>query len=253
MPLIGMIHLRPLPGSYRYRGEGMTAILDAALRDLDSLEVGGADAAIVENFGDAPFAKFAPRETIAMMTVIVQEIIRTARIPVGVNVLRNDGMAALAIAAAVGAAFIRVNVFSGVAFTDQGVIEGNARTLLELRNRLHCEVKILADVHVKHAVHLTTIEEAAIDITRNYPDGLIISGIGTGKPVLPEDLQRVKQVTSLPVFIGSGVRTDNLSTYGEADGFIVGTALKEGETIDAPIIPKLVYALAESIARLRAT
>ena len=252
-PLIGMIHLLPLPGSYRYQREEATSILDAALRDLSSLEVGGADAAIVENFGDAPFAKFAPRETIAMMAVMTQEIIRKAHIPIGVNMLRNDGMAALAIAAAVGASFIRVNVFSGVAFTDQGVIEGNAHTLLELRKRLHCEVKILADVHVKHAVHLTTIEEAAIDTARNYPDGLIISGIGTGKQAPLKDLQRVKQVVSLPVFIGSGVRTDNLSTYCEADGFIVGTALKEGGTIDAPIVPKRVHALAELIAGLRAS
>jgi len=248
-PLIGMIHLPPLPGSYRYH-KG-TSVIDAALRDLDSLEAGGADAAIVENFGDRPFAKFAPKEAIAMMTVIAQEIMRKAHIPIGINVLRNDGIAALAIAAAVGASFIRVNIFSGVAFTDQGMIEGDARSLLELRNRLHCDVKILADIHVKHAVHLTTIEEAAIDATRNHPDGLIISGIGTGKEVLPEDLKQVKQVTSLPVFIGSGIRVDNLSAFCVADGFIIGTALKEGGIVEAPIAQKQVQTFAESIARLR--
>lgn len=246
-----MIHLAPLPGSYGYAGEGLGRILEKARRDLDVLQSGGVDGVIVENFGDAPFAKFAPKETIAAMTVIVSDIVSAARVPVGVNVLRNDGVAALSIAAATGAAFMRVNVFCGVAFTDQGVIEGNARELLDLRKRLGCDVKILADVHVKHAAHLTTIEEAALDADRNHPDGLIVSGIGTGKRTPPENLAKVKQMTYLPVFVGSGVRIDNLATYHAADGFIVGTIFKEGGKIDAPIVPEQVRALADAIAELR--
>ncbi len=250
-PLIGMIHLPPLPGSPRYAGAGMAAIITAARRDLHALEDGGADGAIIENMFDTPFAKQAPKETIAAMTVVVQDMVREARIPIGVNVLRNDGVAALAIAAATGAKFIRVNVFCGVAFTDQGIIEGEARQLIELRARMRATVAILADVHVKHAAHLTTIEEAALDATRNGPDGLIITGIGTGKRTPPEKLQAVKQVTDLPVFVGSGVRIDNLATYHSADGFIVGTYLKEDGQLDGPIDPKKVRALADAIAGLR--
>ena len=250
-PLVGMIHLPPLPGSYGYAGKGLDRIIEEARRDLDVLQSGGVDGVIVENFGDAPFAKYAPKETVAAMTVIVSDIVRAAQVPVGVNVLRNDGIAALSIAAATGAAFVRVNVFCGVAFTDQGMIEGNARELLGLRKRLKCDVKILADVHVKHAAHLTTIEEAALDADRNRPDSLIVSGIGTGKRTPPENLAKVKQMTDLPVFIGSGVRIDNLSTYRAADGFIVGTVLKEGGKIDAPILPDQVRALADAVAELR--
>lgn len=248
-----MIHLLPLPGSVHYEKKGLTPILNAALRDLDALESGGADAALIENLRDVPFAKLAPRETVAAMTVIVQEVMRRTHIPIGVSVLRNDGKAALAIAAATDASFIRVNVFCGIAFTDQGIIEGEAHALLEMRKRLGCDVKILADVHVKHAAHLTTIEQAAVDATRNHPDGLIVTGIGTGKRTSPEDLQAVKQVSPLPVFVGSGVRIDNLSTYPEADGFIVGTALKQDSRIDAPVDPERVRALAEAIAGLRKT
>ena len=250
-PLIGMIHLAPLPGSYGYTGECLDEIMEKARRDLDVLQAGGVDGVIVENFGDAPFAKYAPKETVAAMTVVVSDVVRAARVPVGVNVLRNDGIAALSIAAATGAAFVRVNVFCGVAFTDQGMIEGNSRELLDLRKRLGCDVKILADVHVKHAAHLTTIEEAALDADRNRPDGLIVSGIGTGKRTPPENLTKVKQMTNLPVFIGSGVRIDNLSTYHAADGFIVGTILKEGGRIDAPILPDQVRALADAVTELR--
>jgi len=250
-PLIGMIHLLPLPGSVHYERSALPSIVDSALSDLAALESGGADAALVENLRDAPFAKLASKETIAAMTVVVQEVARKARIPIGVSVLRNDGNAALAIAAATGALFIRVNVFCGVAFTDQGIIEGDACSLLQLRERLGCDMKILADVHVKHAAHPTTIEEAAIDATRNHPDALIVSGIGSGKRTSPEDLQAVKQATSLPVFVGSGVRIDNLPTYREADGFIIGMALKEGYKVESPVDTERVRAMSEAIAGLR--
>ena len=250
-PLIGMIHLQPLAGSVRYVKGGSSAILDAALRDLYALESGGADGVIVENLGDAPYAITAPRETVAMMSVVVHQLVEKAHIPVGVNVLRNDGLAAMAIAAATGASFVRVNVFCGIAFSDQGTIEGQARDLHWLRRDLGTETVILADVHVKHAAHLTSIEQAAIDAERNKPDGLIVSGIATGRRTSPEDLQAVKAVTTLPVLVGSGVRIDNVSTYRDADGFIVGTLLKEDGAIGAPVDVERVRALADAVASLR--
>jgi hypothetical protein len=250
-PFIAMIHLPPLPGSPRYNREKMSSIIDAALSDLAALEEGGADAALVENLGDAPFAKLAPKETITAMTVIVQEITRKAHLPIGVNVLRNDGAASIAIAAATGGAFIRVNVFCGVAFTDQGIIEGEARTLLELRKQLGSSLSILADIHVKHAAHPRSVEEAALDAVRDGPDALIVTGIATGKRTSPEDLASVKHVSPLPVLVGSGVRIDNLSTYSDADGFIVGSSLKRDGKLDAPVDPARVRALAKAIAGLR--
>jgi len=250
-PLIGMIHLQPLAGSVNYVKGSSSAILDAALRDLYALESGGADGVIVENLGDAPYAIAAPRETVAMMSVIVHQLVEKSHIPVGVNVLRNDGLAAMAIAAATGASFVRVNVFCGVAFSDQGTIEGQARDLHWLRRDLGTQAAILADVHVKHAAHLTSIEEAAVDAERNEPDGLIVSGIATGRRTSPEDLQTVKSVTTRPVLVGSGVRIDNVSTYRDADGFIVGTLLKEDGAIGAPVDVQRVRALAEAVASLR--
>lgn len=250
-PLIGMLHLQALAGSVGYARKGTKPIIDAALRDLYALESGGADAVFVENLSDAPYAKKAPVETVAMMTTIVHTLIDRAHIPLGVNMLRNDGLAAMAIAAATGASFVRVNVFCGVAFTDQGMIEGEARGLHWLQRDLGTETLIFADVHVKHAAHLTTLEEAALDAERNRPDALIVSGIGTGRRTAPEDLQIVKQIVSVPVLIGSGVRIDNVATYREADGFIVGTVLKEDGNVDAPVDVERVKAMADAIASLR--
>jgi len=250
-PLIGMLHLQPLAGSVGYARKGTKPIIDAALRDLYALESGGVDAVFVENLSDAPYAKTAPVETVAMMTTIIHTLIERAHIPFGVNVLRNDGLAAIAIAAATGASFVRVNVFCGSAFTDQGMIEGQARRLHWLQRDLGTETLILADVHVKHAAHLTSLEEAALDAERNRPDALIVSGIGTGRRTSPEDLQTVKQIVSLPVLIGSGVRIDNVATYREADGFIVGTVLKEEGRVDAPVDVERVKAMADAVASLR--
>jgi len=250
-PLVGMIHLLPVAGSARYDRRGPQPILDAALRDLAALERGGADAVLVENFGDAPFAKAAPKETVAMMSVVLRSLVEAAAVPVGVNVLRNDGLAAMAIAAATGASFVRVNVFAGVAFTDQGMVEGQARDLHALARDLGTDVEILADVHVKHAAHLTQLEEAVIDTERNRPHALVVTGVGTGYETSVEDLAAAKRTSHLPVFIGSGLCADNVAIYRDADGFIVGSALKKGNSLDSPVDADRVAALAAAIGSLR--
>jgi membrane complex biogenesis BtpA family protein len=249
-PLIGVIHLPALPGSPSYRGEPFERILERALRDLASLEEGGADAAILENFGDRPFAKFADKATVAQMAVIARELVRNAKIPIGVNVLRSDGVAALSIAFASDASFIRVNVFSGVAFTDQGLIEGCAREVLALRRALGAKVAILADVHVKHAFHFGDIADAARDAARNGADALIVTGKATGLPPDPADLRAVKGASHLPVLVGSGITPENVVDFQAADGFIVGTWLKEKGEVEAPVDPGRVRALTQAIAHL---
>lgn len=250
-PFVGMIHLAPLAGSVAYARQGTRPILDAALRDLEALEKGGVDAVLVENFGDTPFAKTAPVETVAMMTAVVLRLAEAAHVPLGVNVLRNDGAAALAVAAATGASFVRINVFAGVAFTDQGTIEGAARELLKLRHDLGVKVEILADVHVKHAAHMTTLEQAAVDVDRNRPDALIVTGIGTGFHATAGDIEIVKRVSERPVFVGSGVTAETAAEYRGADGFIVGMTLKQGGRVEAPVDVGRVRAVAAAIAALR--
>lgn len=249
--LIGVIHLPPLPGSPRYAGESFSAIVEQALRDLSALEEGGADGAIVENFGDRPFPKSADKATVAQMAVIARELVRRARIPVGVNVLRSDGLAALAAAFAAGAAFIRVNVFSGVAFTDQGVIEGCAREVLSLRRALGAQVAVFADVHVKHAFHFGGIFEAARDAARNGADALIVTGKATGDAPDPGDLRAAKEASGLPVLVGSGITPENVGRYAEADGVIVGTWLKEAAQVERPVDPARVRELVQALSSMR--
>ncbi len=246
-PLIGVIHLPALPGAPRNTGQTLAEIVERALQDVYALEEGGADAAIVENFGDRPFAKYADKAAVAQMAVIVRELVRAAKIPIGVNILRSDGPAALAIAHAAGAAFIRVNVFSGVAFTDQGMIEGCAREVLALRKALGAKVAVFADVYVKHAFHFGDLADAARDAARNGADALIITGRATGLPPLPADVKTAKKESGLPVLVGSGVTPENIGKFTNADGFIVGTWLKRGGIVDEPVDPVRVRLLVQAV------
>lgn len=231
--LIGMVHLPALPGAAGAR-TSMEDVVARAAGEARLLAKAGFDALIVENFGDAPFhADAVPPATIAAMAVVAREIVRSCRVPVGVNVLRNDARAALAVAAASGAAFIRVNVLSGVYATDQGFITGRAAEVAALRAALAPNVKIAADVHVKHAVPVSQPDIAlAAEETahRAGADSLIVSGPGTGKATDLSAVRRVKlAVPDRPVWIGSGVTAESVrECLSAADAVIVGTCLKRG-------------------------
>ena len=181
--LFGMVHLLPLPGAPLYGGS-IDEVLDAALRDAQAIATGGCDGIVIENFGDKPFFRGrVPAETVAAMTRVINEIVGQVKVPIGVNVLRNDALSALAIAAAVGAAFIRINIHSGAMLTDQGIIEGDSAATLRLRASLAPDVMIFADHMVKHAMPMVPLDEAqaAKDLRhRGLADAVIVSGAETG-------------------------------------------------------------------------
>src|SRR5437667_4246769 len=181
--LIGVVHLRPLPGSPRWRGD-LEAVIKLAINDARAYERGGADALFIENFGDVPFTKASVGpETVAAMTAAGRAVRAAVKLPIGFNVLRNDARSALAVCAACGGSFVRVNVHTGAMLTDQGIIEGDAYNTIRYRQRVCPGVLVFADIHVKHAVSLGdfTIEESAHDtLERGHADALIISGTGTG-------------------------------------------------------------------------
>ncbi|OLZ41156.1 phosphorybosylanthranilate isomerase [Natrinema saccharevitans] len=249
-PVIGVVHLPPLPGAPGF-GDGdedhRDAIRTRALEDARRLEAGGADGLIVENFGDAPFhPDDVPKHVVAELTAIATAVTDAVDVPVGINVLRNDAVAALSVAAAADAAFVRVNVHIGSAATDQGVLEGRAHETLRLRERIEADVSLLADVHVKHAspVGERDIERAALEtVERGQADGVIVSGPGTGVETPLADIERVGDALAdaaagpVPVFVGSGVTSETVGDClaAGADGVIVGTALKRGGETTNPV------------------
>lgn len=245
--LIGMCHLPPLPGSPRH-SLPMDRIVEHAVTDARRLADAGFDALIVENFGDAPFSagRIEPWTT-AALTIAVAEVKSAVGLPVGVNALRNDALAALGVAAAAGADFVRVNVLVGVSATDQGFIEGEAADLLRCRTRVGPSVEVFADVHVKHAVCVSqpdialAAEETAY---RGQADALIVSGATTGRPADIDELQRVRQaVPDRLLLAGSGATSETIARILEvADGAIVGSCLKPGGDPELPIDTALAEA-----------
>lgn len=205
--------------------------------DAKTYEEAGFDGIIVENFGDSPFSKTLPREVIPAFTVVAKAVKKEVSLPLGINALRNDCIVAYSIAHAVGGSFIRVNVLTGVAFTDQGIIEGCARELWNVKRIIGGDILTLADVHVKHAVHFTNFEDAVKDtVERGLADGIIVTGRRTGESISLEDLILAKRVSSIPVLVGSGVNPRNFRTlFKYADGFIVGTWVKENGKINNPV------------------
>lgn len=240
-PVIGMVHLRALPGSPGFKGD-WGAVIDAAVADALVWEQAGANGLMVENFGDVPFYKGdVPRETVAAMTRVAGEIRRAVPgLALGFNVLRNDGLSAIAVAAAVGASYVRINVLSGAAVTDQGVIEGRAADVMRYRKALGADIKVLADVRVKHAASLADRplqDEVEELVQRAGADAVIVSGTGTGKPTDPSHAEEVKRYAGdTPVMIGSGADAQSIPQLKDAcDGFIVGSAAKPGGQIDEPV------------------
>ena len=234
-PVIGMLHLLPLPGAPNARGS-LAEVLARALADAEALAMGGCHALMLENFGDVPFyPDRVPAVTVAAMTRVAAAVKeRFASLPLGINVLRNDGLSALAVAVAAGADFVRVNVLTGARVTDQGLVQGIAHDLARARQILSARhVAILGDVDVKHSAPLAArplADEVADTVHRGLADAVVVSGSGTGQPVDPAKLRSVKTAAGAsPVLLGSGVTAQTLATLApHADGFIVGTALKEG-------------------------
>lgn len=239
-PLIGMVHLPPLPGAPRYDGD-RKKLRGEALTDSLALIEAGFDGLLVENYGDEPYhADDVPKHVVAELAATVRELGIAINHPFGVNVLRNDAEAALAVAAATGGSFVRVNVHTGVRATDQGQLEGTAAQTLRLRDRLGEDVAVLADVAVKHSTDaaerpVSVVARETID--RGLADGLIVSGPETARPPTDERIDAVLEgvrtaTRDVPVLLGSGLTAENApDLLKRVDGGIVGTALKyDGQT-----------------------
>jgi hypothetical protein len=250
-PIIGVVHLLPLPTSARWGGS-LKAVIDRAEQEATALAAGGVDGIIIENFFDAPFVKDrVDPSVVSAMTIVVERISNLIMLPIGINVLRNDATSAMAIASCTNAQFIRVNVLMGVMATDLGLIEGQANQLLRYRRELGSNVAILADVLVKHArplasPNLTTAVQDTIE--RGLADGVILSGWATGSPPNLEDLEiATAAAKGTPVFIGSGANWQNIAELMQAaDGAIVASSLKRNGKITEPIDPISVSQFVEA-------
>ena len=260
-PLIGVLHLPGLPGSPGWVAAGrphLQVLIDLALGDAEAFLRAGFDGLILENYGDVPFFPQAPPATTALMTRLVHEVrARFPATPLGVNVLRNDAAAALSCALAAGAGFVRVNVHTGVAATDQGLIEGRAAETLRLREGLGAgpggphPIAILADVLVKHARTLDQEDpaQATADVLqRGLADGVIVSGKATGAAPTVSRVREVHEAAGgAPVWLGSGLTPKSCPALVPwLDGAIAASAARHEGKAGRPVDPERARALVEA-------
>ena len=250
--LVGVIHLPRLPSTH-YVGEvGVEEVVERAVKESRILEELGYGGIIVENFGDAPFLKRVRDPlTLAAFTVVAREVVKSVRIDVGINLLRNSGLEAYSVALATGAKFIRVNSLVETLLTDSGVVGPEAPRLRNVRFN-YPGVKIFADIVCKHGSSLSylayreqslvkggtePLEDLVADaVERGRADALVVTGTRTGEEPDVEFLSKVKSVSPVPVLVGSGATPENLEALlRRADGVIVGSYIKADGKAGNPV------------------
>jgi membrane complex biogenesis BtpA family protein len=241
-PVIGMVHLWPLPGAPGYAGHGMGTIMDHARRDASALLEGGVDGLIVENMWDLPYYVGAdvPLEATTAQAVAARAIVEMAHVPVGINVVHNGGLVELAIAVAAGADFVRVCILTGARLWDTGDLDhGCAADLLRRRKDLSAEnIKLFADVDKKHSVPFPGLDlETHIEWTEFYrADALIVSGRMTGDAPPLDKVRQARELATRPILMGSGTTAGNIAGFLQyADGAIVGSSLKVDGVAENPV------------------
>ncbi len=257
--VIGVIHSHALPGSAGYDGESMEAIIQFAIDEAARYKVGGVDGLIVENHGDIPFAKpdeLGP-ETAACMAVMTDAVRRASGLPVGVNVLANGAIQALAVAKAAGASFIRVNQWANAYVSNEGFLDGRAGAATRYRAWLHARnVRVFADVHVKHGAHAITGDRAVAELARDVEffdaDVAIATGQRTGDAASLDEIREIASGCSLPVAVGSGVTPGNVGDIlSIADAVIVASYLKRDGVWWNPVDPERLAAFMAVVQQVR--
>ncbi len=258
-PIVGMVHLWPLPGAPGYSGYGMDAILRQAQRDAEALLEGGVDGLIVENMWDLPFyvGTDVQMEAVSAQAVAAAKIAELAEVPVGVNVIHNGWQAELSIAVAAGLDFIRVCIYTGARLWDTGELDqGSAADLLRRRKELGAEhLKLFADVDKKHSVPFPGIDlETHIEWAEFYrADALIVSGRMTGSAPSLEKVRQAKEFATRPILMGSGTAVDNIADFLQyADGAIVGSSLKVDGVAENPVDVERVRRYMDVVRQVRA-
>lgn len=258
-PIIGMVHSQPLPGSPKFKHYDLGAVYKFGVEEAVRLKEGGVDGILLENAGDVPFSK--PEdigfETVSTMAVLARLIREATDLPVGIITVANAAIPALAIAKASGAQFIRVNQWANAYIANEGFVEGEAGRALRYRSWIGADnVRIFADVHVKHGSHAIvadrSIAEQARDVEFFEADVLIATGYRTGDATSVNEVAQIASGVSLPVIVGSGLNNENChELLRVADGAIIGSSVKVYGNMFSPVSVKKVAELMSVVREIR--
>jgi membrane complex biogenesis BtpA family protein len=249
--LIGVIHVGALPGTGGSR-EGVAAVTRAAVDEAAIYRDAGFHGILIENTHDRPYLKGAVGpEIVAAMAVIGAEVRRASALPLGVQILAGANTAAMAVAHACGACFVRVEGFVFAHVADEGLIQSTAGELLRYRRAIGAgDIRVFADIKKKHSAHAITADvdlaETAHAAEFFLADGVIVSGAATGLPTDPDEVCAVSRAVRIPTLVGSGITPENISNFAAADALIVGSSVKQGGLWSNPMDEQRVAAVARA-------
>jgi membrane complex biogenesis BtpA family protein len=253
--LIGMVHVGALPGTPSAH-HSVERLLQVAVGEAKLLRDAGFTAVAIENMHDRPYLKgTVGPEITAAMAVLGREIKRETGLPLGVQVLAAANREAMAVAHACGAEFVRVEGFVFAHVADEGIIQSSSGDLLRYRRAIGAErVRVFADIKKKHSAHAMTADISLAETARAaeffLADGVVVTGPATGAAADATDVDAVAEACRLPVLVASGITPANLAGYVRADGFIVGSSVKQGGLWSNPIDPDAVRAVAAAFQAL---
>jgi membrane complex biogenesis BtpA family protein len=260
-PIVGMVHALPMPGSPRFKRYQLRDVYDHGVAEAVRLKEGGVDGLLLENAGDIPFAKPEDigHETTAAMAILGRLIREATGLPLGIITVANAALHSLAVAKACGAQFVRVNQWANAYVANEGIIEGAAARALRYRSWIEADdVRIFADVHVKHGSHAIVadrpLSEQAVDVEFFDADVLIATGYRSGSATMPEEVEGIRRHVALPVIVGSGIDVANCAQLlALADGAIVGSSLKVEGKMHSDVDVEKVRALMAAVREVRAS
>ncbi|CAN2389355.1 BtpA family [Pristimantis euphronides] len=254
--VIGMVHLKALPGTPRSTLP-VAQILEEACKDAEIYRKAGIDGLVVENMNDIPYTLHVGPEVTASMATVCTAVRQTCPgLPLGVQVLACANQQALAVALASGLDFIRAESFVFSQVADEGLVSACAGDLLRYRKAIGAEhIQIFADIKKKHSSHAVTadvsISETAKAAEFFLADGVVLTGVATGQEADPRELKEVQRSVQIPVLIGSGVTLDNVEKYINANALIIGSYFKHGGDWRNSLDYDKVAAFMDKINKLR--
>ena len=251
-----MLHVGALPGTPAAR-HSIDRLIEQTVAEARIYRDAEFTALALENMHDRPYLKSGVGpEVTAAMTALAREVKRETGLVTGIQVLAAANREALAVAHASAADFVRVEGFVFAHVADEGVIESCAGELLRYRRSIGAErVLVFADIKKKHSSHAITSDVSLVETARAaelfLADGVIVTGAASGQEASPADVRDAVGAVRLPVLVGSGISSRNLARFAEAQGFLVGSSLKQGGVWSNPLDRAAVESMARAFAKLK--
>ena len=231
--VIGMVHLKPLPGTPYYEEGYLEESIDKAVSDAIALEKGGADGCLVQTVDRVyPSKDEADYARVASMTKIVNEISKavSTEFQIGVQFMINGLKPAIAVAKVCGASFIRCAALVGTIETPGGSINTDTLDFLNYRKLIGAQdIKLIAEVDSIH-------NRAKGDEHISFRAGsAFLAGAFAVEVAHPDEeknaqvVRDIKQVMpGMPVILGGHTNHENVARrIVDADGVFAGTCLQK--------------------------